>query len=260
MAARKASVQLKAFGAEVKRLREEGKLNRTELAGRATVSRSYISQVETGSTRCRRDFAERLDKALGSAPVLTNLWDDLLRSTGYPRYFTDFSVAESTAVLLRSYQTTYVDGLFQTEAYARVLLVKDDAVQARLRRQAVLDQEVPPLVSVVLDESVLYRQVGTKQVMREQLEHLLALMEREHITLQIAPIAYIRGARASFTIATQADRTEAVYLENAARAETSSEEEDLTRVTETFVRLQASALTVNDSRAPIERTLVERWT
>jgi transcriptional regulator with XRE-family HTH domain len=260
MAARKASVQLKAFGAEVRRLREEAKLTRTDLATRANVSRSYISQVESGSTRCRRDFAERLDKALGSTPTLAGAWDDMLRSACYPRYFTDFSVAESTAVMLRAYETTYVYGLFQTEAYARVLLVQDDPVQARLRRQAVLTREEPPLVSVVLDESVLYRQVGDKAVMREQLEHLLDLSHRPNVTLQIAPFTYCRGARASFTIATQADRAEVVYLENAGRGETNHEAIDLTLVNETFVRLQASALSVSDSRALIERIMIERWT
>ncbi|GAA3924242.1 helix-turn-helix transcriptional regulator [Actinomadura viridis] len=260
MPTRKASPELKSFGTEVTRLREEAGLTRTELAALVTVSRSYVSQVESGNTRCRQDFAARLDKGLGTGTALFDAWNDLVRSTGYPRYFTDFSAAEKSAVMLRAYETTYIYGLLQIESYARVLLTTDEAVQGRMRRQNILARDHPPMICVVLDESVLYRQVGSSEVMHEQLGHLLSIFGRENIALQIAPVAYYRGVRASFTIATQPDRTEVLYLENAARGETNTDAEDLTQVSETFVRLQARALSVDDSRALIERTMVERWT
>ncbi|MFC6933761.1 multiprotein-bridging factor 1 family protein [Actinomadura yumaensis] len=80
----KADPQTITFGAEVARLREEAGLSRIELAKRANVSRSYIGQVETGTTRCRDDFAIRLDQALGTGTQLIDAWTDLLRSAAYP--------------------------------------------------------------------------------------------------------------------------------------------------------------------------------
>ena len=71
LAARRPTRQTISFGQEVTRLRHEADLSRLELAKRAAVSRSYIAQLENGTTRCRRDFAIRLDEALGTGTTLT---------------------------------------------------------------------------------------------------------------------------------------------------------------------------------------------
>ncbi|WP_190867580.1 Scr1 family TA system antitoxin-like transcriptional regulator, partial [Actinomadura sp. RB99] len=150
MAARKPTSKTVAFGAEVTRLREEAGLNRTELAARSAVTRSYISQVESGRTKCRRDFAERLDKALDTGTALVDAWDELLRSSSYPKFFADFPRAEASADALRAFETRIVYGLLQTEAYARVILSNDEAVLDRLRRQSVITKPNAPTVFVVL--------------------------------------------------------------------------------------------------------------
>ncbi|MFF5263607.1 Scr1 family TA system antitoxin-like transcriptional regulator [Actinomadura viridis] len=260
MPARKASPELKSFGTEVTRLREEAGLTRTELAALVTVSRSYVSQVESGNTRCRQDFAARLDKGLGTGTALFDAWNDLVRSTGYPRYFTDFSAAEKSAVMLRAYECRLVYGLLQVESYARVILRSDEAVDGRMRRQSILTRDHPPALFVVLDETVLLREVGSPVVMREQLEYLCTVSTWENVTLQVAPIAYHREARASFTIAAQEDRTEVVYLENATRGETSTAPDDLTSVSRTFSRLQANSLSASESTELIRKVVREQWT
>ncbi|MFD0686705.1 helix-turn-helix domain-containing protein [Actinomadura fibrosa] len=259
MAARKPSAELRVFGAEVTRHREAAGISRTELAERVHVTRSYVGQVEAGTTRCRREFAERLDSALGTGTALADAWDDLLRATGYPKWFRDFPKAEFTAAILRSYQSMLIDGLLQTEAYARTLLRDDAAVESRMRRQAVLEREPPPILYVVLDEPVLYRQVGSREVMREQFEHLLKVSERDDVYLQIAPTAYYRGVQGGFTIATQPDGEEIAYLANVTRGDTSSEAGDVVFLTGLFAMLQARAHSVDASRALIERTMSERW-
>lgn len=81
--------------------------------------RGYIGQVERGETRCRRDFSERVDKALKCEGKLVEAWDELLRGTKYPKYFVSFPKKEASAVQLRSYEAYFVYGLFQTEGYAR---------------------------------------------------------------------------------------------------------------------------------------------
>lgn len=250
--------ELQAFGAEVKRLRETAGLTRTELAKRASVTRSYVGQVETGATRCRHDFAQRLDGGLGTGTALADLWEDIVQASGYPRWF-DFPKAESTAVLLRSYQGFVIDGLLQTEDYAQAILVTDAAVAARMRRQAIMRRETPPMLVVLLDESVLFREVGNRSIMKAQLEHLITIgSDRVHV--QVVALACYRGALASFAIATQPDRSEVAYLPNAVRGDTSADPKDIAWCTEKFLTLQAHALSVTASRNRIEEIVEERWT
>jgi transcriptional regulator with XRE-family HTH domain len=260
MASRQPSAELRAFGAEVTRLREAAGITRTELAKRVTVSRSYVGQVEAGTTRCRRDFAERLDGALGTGTAIVDAWDDLLRSTGYPKWFADFPRAEAMAVLLRAYQAFLVDGLLQTEDYARALLLSDEAVARRLKRQAILTREHPPQLFVVLDESVLLRRIGSNEIMRAQADHLIKASEQGIVTLQVAPIGYPGDVGGSFVIATQPDGNEVVYLANVTRGETTSEPSDILSVTQAFAAIQAHALPVEESRALIGKIRDERWT
>lgn len=259
MAKRKPSPALKGFGGEVRRLREEAGITRTELAKRAAVTPSYISQVESGNTRCRKDFAQRLDQALDTGEQLTAVWTKHLRSASYPKFFADYSEAEATADLLRAYEATFVVGLLQTKEYAQALLPSEAAVDRRLMRQQILFRETPPRLIVVMEESVLMRKVGGPEVMRAQCEHLLKMSQRENIIIQIAPTAYYRGISGSFNIATQPTREELVYLETSPGGVTSDEPRDILHVIGAFAELQARAMSVSDS-ADFIRKAIDRWT
>lgn len=259
MAKRKPSPALKAFGAEVRRLREEAGITRTELANRVAVTPSYISQVESGNTRCRRDFATRLDQALSSGHTLTNAWDEVLKTATYPQFFADYSRAEASAELLRVFGATFVVGMLQTREYAHVLLPSEAALEGRLKRQQVLALEKPPRLVVVLEETVLMREIGGPGVMRAQCEHLLEMSERENITLQIAPTAYYRGISGSFNIATQPTGEEMLYLETSTGGITSDDTGDIVHCVGAFAEMQARCLSVSDSRDFIRKAM-DRWT
>jgi hypothetical protein len=223
------------------------------------VSRSYIAQVENGTTRCRRDFAIRLDEALGTGTTLTDAWDDIVKSSPHPKFFADFPEVEASAAFLRAFENTLVYGLLQHEDYARALLTNDDAVAARLRRQSILSGDNPPTLCVVLDESALYRQVGGPEVMRSQCEHLLSMSALEYIQLQIAPIAYCPGVHAPFTLATQENGDEVVYLTTLNGGHTSSDSTDTLYASKAFATLQARALPVAESQSLIREVLEKRW-
>jgi transcriptional regulator with XRE-family HTH domain len=250
------------FGTEVRRLRKAAGLNQQTLADMVSVTRSYVTQVESGRTRCRRDFAARLDRALKSGMTLVEAWDELLesiKSDKYPEFFANFPKAEQSANMLRAYEERVVHGLFQIESYARFLLNDEDAVKNRMRRQEILHRNPPPAVSVVMDETVLYREVGGREVMREQLEFLLQLSEREKINIQIAPVQYIRNVWATFVIATLPDQRQVVYSAKAYGGETSTRPADVAVVNETMATLQAEALNVRETRALIRKVINERW-
>ncbi|WP_192808776.1 helix-turn-helix domain-containing protein [Actinomadura nitritigenes] len=255
--------ELQSFGAEVRRLREAAGLKQAELGALTNVTRAYIGHVELGKTRCRLDFATRLDNALQADGDIIRAWHELLekmKSIKYAAYFVNFPKAESTANLIRVYETHIVNGLFQTEAYSRAIIKDPDILSTRLNRQAHVMSDPTPRIFVVLEESVLYRQVGTPAVMCEQLEYLLKLSEHPGMRLQVLPTVYVEDARAAFAIATQADRSDAAYLVTGTGGMTSVNPEDLANLTERFASLQAEALDVRATRALIRKVVEERWT
>jgi hypothetical protein len=129
-----------------------------------------------------------------------------------------------------------------------------------MRRQEILKKTPPPFISMVMDESVLYREIDSPKTMRDQLEYLIELSYRERINIQIAPFVYFPGVWTPFAIATLPDQRHVVYTDKAYGGETSTRPEDVTRACEAFVTLQAGALNVTDTRALIRRVIDERWT
>ncbi|MFB4315502.1 DUF5753 domain-containing protein [Actinomadura sp. 21ATH] len=188
-----------------------------------------------------------------------DLWDDLIKSAGYPRWFADYPQAERTAALLRAYETMFVYGLFQTEAYMRELLRDPTAIEGRIRRQSVLRRKDPPMISVVVGEAALWTRMGNEEVMREQCEYLLAVSEWSNVTLQIAPTAYYRGLESSFNLATQPNGDDLLHIETAIGGVTSNSPEDILHIVGAFSALQSRALNVDDSREFLRKAVV-RWT
>lgn len=128
-------------------------------------------------------FAQRLDEALGTPGTFERMRAHL-RAAPFPAWFRDWVETEREARALRTWHPTLVDGLLQTEEYARALLrtrmgASDDEVEqmaaGRMDRQAILRRDQPPLLWVVLDEAVLRRPIGGWPVMAKQLDHLVEM-------------------------------------------------------------------------------------
>ncbi|MEB8338314.1 helix-turn-helix domain-containing protein [Streptomyces endophyticus] len=128
-----------------------------------------------------------------------------------PSWFTAYVSLETDAKTLRTYEPQYVTGLLQTPDYARAVLrgglpngSEEDLerrVELRLRRQGLLDKEDAPTLWVVMEEAVLHKEVGSPEVMHEQIGHLLEVSELPHISLDVVPFsagAHV-GACAPFT-------------------------------------------------------------
>lgn len=135
------------------------------------------------------------------------LWDDardeappVRLPAGTPRSFRRLVTAEREATRIQEISPSVVPGLLQTEDYVQALNAPlhysglearvDDVVSVRLRRQERLSEADDPLgLHVVLDEAVIRRVVGGPDVMRRQLHHLLAQMERPNVTVQVVPFS-----------------------------------------------------------------------
>ena len=117
-----------------------------------------------------------------------------------PEYL-EFIGLEAEAESVIHWAITGVPGLLQTREYAREVHLSyqnvmpnppgliDRRVGVRMLRQEVLTTRQPPLqLSVVLDESVLLRRIGDRELMRAQLLHMAAMSERPNIELRILPL------------------------------------------------------------------------
>jgi hypothetical protein len=67
-------------------------------------------------------------------------------------------------------------------------------VNARLDRQAILDRADPPDVTIVLDEAVLHRLIGTPAIMHDVLVQVAEVALRPSIVVQVVPAG--KGANA----------------------------------------------------------------
>jgi hypothetical protein len=103
---------------------------------------------------------------------------------------------ENAAATIRTYQPILVPGLLQTEAYAQAILslvsgggnetLARKRLEARLTRQRLLfGREPAPEMTFILDEAVLRRRVGSRQVMAAQLDHLVELAARPNVHMRV---------------------------------------------------------------------------
>ncbi|GLV90811.1 transcriptional regulator [Streptomyces lavendulae subsp. lavendulae] len=254
------------YGSELRRLREDAGLNQAQLGSIVFCTGSLIGQVETTRRVPTRDFSERVDAALGTGGVFSRLVGLVLRHQ-LPTWFQAYAEMEARAAYISTFQAQLVYGLLQTEAYARAVLgVRsegdlDAKVAARMERQQILDRENPPLMWVVLSEAVLHQEIGGRDVMRNQLAHLLDLRGREWVRVQILP--FEAGAHAgqmgSFTVLRFDDDPDIVYTEDFVQGHMTANPQALREGSLRYDHLQAAALSLEDSAALIARVLEERY-
>ncbi|RSN44332.1 MULTISPECIES: helix-turn-helix domain-containing protein [Actinomadura] len=253
------SPMLTAFGKALRRHRSRVGLSQDRLAAKLGVTAQYVSLVELGRTRCTLEFVTASDAALGAEGELQELWKDLVMDSAYPTWF-DWPTVEAEALELTEYSLTVVPGLLQLPAYASAILRGNkEAVDARLKRQDILRKNPPPPLTVLLDEAVLHREVGDKEVMREQLEYLASVAGR-NVTMQVVPNRGEHdGNSGAFVVATLEDRSEVVYVESAYRGLTLSDPDALATIAATLRELRSLALPMTMSVDLIRRTVDEKW-
>ncbi|MFD8894511.1 helix-turn-helix transcriptional regulator [Streptomyces sp. NPDC059566] len=254
------------YGYELRRLREQAGLKQAQLGEIIFCTGSLIGQVETTKRVPTRDFSERVDAALGTGGVFSRLVGLVLRSQ-LPTWFQPYAEMEARASYISTFQAQLVYGLLQTPAYARAVLgVRtegdlDAKVAARMERQRILDREDPPLMWVVMSEAVLHQEVGGREVMRNQLAHLLALQRREWVMVQILPFeagAHV-GLDGTFNLLRFEDDPDIVYTEDFVQGHMTANPQALREGSLRYDHLQAAALSLEGSVARIARVMEERY-
>ncbi|WP_407838154.1 helix-turn-helix domain-containing protein [Streptomyces sp. DSM 116496] len=109
----------------------------------------------------------------------------------------EYVAMEDVATRIRTWQLALVPGLLQTPDYIRALGVGSDSwthpdeieemVTTRTKRQARLWGDRPLEFHAVIWEAALRQEIGGREVMRGQLEHLLHMAELPHVHVQVLP-------------------------------------------------------------------------
>ncbi|SEG80621.1 Helix-turn-helix domain-containing protein [Thermomonospora echinospora] len=228
------------LGGHLRELRERAGISAEDAGYAIRGSHSKISRLENGRVGFKqRDVADLLTlygvtddgdresilslARQANSPGWWHRYGDVL-----PSWFEAYLGLEEAASLIRVYEVHFVPGLLQTEEYARAVVALghpeadeeeiERRVSLRMTRQQRLMGPDAPAVWAVLDETALRRTVGTPQVMREQIRHLIELSALPNITLQVVPLTATGNGAAGgpFTILRFAEPalSDVVYLEH----------------------------------------------
>ncbi|MER6953290.1 helix-turn-helix domain-containing protein [Streptomyces sp. NPDC002623] len=266
------TVRRRRLGQELRRLRELKGMTAEEVAERLLVSQSKISRLENG----RRSISQRDVRDLCGVYEVEDqrMVDSLMemakdsRQQGWWHAFGDvpYSVyigLETDAASLRVYDPQVVPGLLQTRQYAEALISGalpetahteiEKRVQVRMRRQErVSSGENPLRLWSVMDESALRRVVGSRELMREQLEHLVEQSQLPHVTVQVIPFDMgahpgLNGQYAILEFPDTADSS-VVYIEGVTSDLYLEKPNDVQKYSVMYEHLRAQALNVDQSR------------
>ena len=202
------------LGLRLREKREEAGLSGAAAAKKVQVTAAYLSDVENGKKRLSEDrlnvlievyeFDEDESRELHElrAQAAHRGWwtkysalfsDDLLKFFGY----------EYGAESLRTYDNDLVNGLLQTEDYARAIIEAgspnlrlaevDRRLQCRMFRQRRIKSDDPLQFCTVMSESVLRQQVGGPEVHADQLKYLATLIDQYPETLEVRVVPFESG-------------------------------------------------------------------
>lgn len=204
------AVHKRRLRSELRKAREAVGMTQREVAAAMDWSASKLIRIETGAVNISTNDLRALLAHYGAdqarIDVLVEVaraareqprWS-LYRDVAGPEYIA-FLGYESSASVIRNFEPMVVPGLLQTEEYTRELLRVttdqdinkvdlDPLVDLRMQRQELLVREsAPPKFNFIMDEAVIRRIVGSRDIMRRQLRHLRDIADRSNITIRIVP-------------------------------------------------------------------------
>jgi transcriptional regulator with XRE-family HTH domain len=276
----------------LRRARDAKGLTQGQVAETLDWSLSKVNRIESGEVTVSTTDLRALLGLFGitDAGRVEQLLDDAKasRRRGWwdePKYREHLSPAmmellqfETEASAIRVFQPTLIPGVLQTHAYAEIVLNlwedelsdADRAVRLEIRmrrRDQVFGQADPPHYFLVLDESVLLREVGGPGIMAEQLQAVHDVVSKPDIAVRVVPL--VDAARMAmigpFTIFDLGDEENAVlYRESPLGDEMSHAPETIRRFRRIFEQMWEQSMTNDasvrliDARAAVMRSALDR--
>jgi transcriptional regulator with XRE-family HTH domain len=265
------------LGAKLRRLREQSGHTLDEAAPKLDKTRSALHRIENGETRADVHL-------IRSMMDIYDCYDpdliDEAREALKPRWFRAFGVedlgyidVETEAAQVNEFSLAVVPGLMQTKAYMQAVFdqgyrrspreINNDVVVRLIRQRRLTDEDRPLEIIAVIAEAVLHREVGSLEVMREQLRHLVEISALPTVTLQVTPLKYSKhdvpaGAFALLGFADPAD-PELLYIEYVSGSLHIEDDDEVREARLVFDQLRTDALSPADSVALIERLAIELY-
>ncbi|MEU7045276.1 helix-turn-helix transcriptional regulator [Streptomyces varsoviensis] len=261
------------LGSELRKLREQAGLTVSDSAASIGMGRVHLTHVEAGRTAIS---TERLHGLCASYGCTSSTYVDALvclseaKGKGWwspykgklPTAALDLAEMEASSEDLRSYESLFIPGLFQTEDYTRSVFQASDtvattegvdtSVRFRMQRQALLTREDSPKVHAVIHEAALHVRFGGTNVMRRQLLHLVELADLPNVTIQVLPFTAkaVSALNTPFCLLTShSGALETVQLDHPEQSLYLHAPDAVARYRRQFERLRTNALPPVNARA-----------
>lgn len=235
-----------------------------EFSARSGIDLSTASLIENGKRPPNDRVAAACDEVFAERKGWFTEWlADIRTAPEIPATFRNWRDYEDKSTTLRAWTPSIIDGLAQTEDYARAQIAtetgldaaaRDARVRERMgRQQRILGREHPPRLALLVDEAALYRRAGTPEVMAAQLHHLLDMAAWPNVTLQVMPEVAHASVASEYLIA-----DDAVWSESVVVGGVHVTPAILTAVEIRFDSLRGECMKVSESLTLIER-LEQSW-
>ncbi|MCD0449657.1 helix-turn-helix transcriptional regulator [Actinocorallia sp. API 0066] len=259
------TIRLRRLAGRLRRRRDDLKLSREYVAEHTGINPTTLYRIEMFKVRPQARTLKALLDLYEVEPEERAALVQLLKDSGkkgllepyqegLPEEYSAYIEFEDEARSIWNYESLYVPGLLQTEAYARHVipdgmptLTADEVerrVLARVSRQAVLTRDAPLHLWAIFDEAALHRLVGGARVMREQILHLIDSAQTPNITVQVIPfdVGGHPGMLGSFVVMAFAAQPTTIYIDSVAGDLFLEEEPDVRRYSAMYEHLRAVAL------------------
>ncbi|MEU6810032.1 helix-turn-helix transcriptional regulator [Streptomyces sp. NPDC046831] len=274
-------------GVQLAGFREDAGMSQDQAARALGFSAAKLSRIESGKGRRppAEDDVRALLELYGTDDYESSVLLKLLRRAGepgwwqrydkrlMPEWFDRLVGLQEAAAAIRTFEIQYVPGLLQTPAYTRAVVERglptasagevQRRVELRTRRAELVTRADAPQLWAVLDESILLRVLGSREVMRDQLAHLIKMAERPNVTVQVVPLdvtnASAPGIPITYLRFGGLDLPDVVYLEHIRSANFLEDRDETEEYRIALDRLADEALTPQETLALLRKTVEDRY-
>lgn len=265
----------RALGRQIKVARARAGMSQKELGDRLGYGEETISSVERGRRTPQPELLGAVDELLECGGLLASAAEDVERARArrrvrHPEWFRDYARLERDAVEINFYNNHDIPGLFQTERRTRALyemrkpLLDEETIGhrviSRMGRQEILTSWPSPMISAVIEETVLRRPLGGQELHEEQLEQLLKLGRLRNVELQVMPTdrSEHAGMGGAFVLLTPKGKAQLGYTEAQNSSRLITDPEEVRILAARYGSIRGQALTMRESLSLIENLLGER--
>lgn len=248
-----AQTLMQQWGSELRRYRETAGLTQLQLGKLVGYSESAVGMFETAERVMTPETAEACDEIMKTGGSLAGWLPFVIKDV--PSWFTSYLELERKANSLRIFEPQVVPGLLQTDAYARAVLEagRHDSIEVfhatRMSRQLILEREDPLHLWVVMEQSVLERNVGGPEVISAQLQRLVEHARKPRIVLQVIPksVPCHAGLDGNLHILSFPEGPDMVYQDGHANGRLIVKTQDVAHCNRTYDLLRAVAASPEES-------------